>query len=493
MVVLAIIGAVIAVICLNRPSGSDVTEQLEYANAFFINDNGNYTLWSAEGKRLTNDEYSHQSRFVGGFAYVSKDDQDGIIRENGTMSVDFGKYGDIMNEGGLYVARDGNTKEEFLITGDGKVLEHGTDLETDSTNSTAGFALVKAGEKYRVYSYNGSLIAEMNYDDSIEDPALYDSDDFGSIYYNNKNTVFDVRSGKILAEFEGDKYRLDSISEDRKLIILEGKIGEKDYKLIVDGKIYDLDETKYYGIADLDTVIGYDNYDKLALLDENYKVAEWVSTYLELKDYKNYAVENEDEETVEIYKNGEKIATFADEASIASSGVLHDDYYAIKNGGTAKFYNLDGTPALGKEFKYIRSLFDENHHAVVADEEDENYLIDTRGERIGDYTFKGFASTKNGYRFKNKDGEYAIANKDGKLVTEFKYTDVDYYDDAEPHNIWAGRNSYNDYDIIDVEKGVVLYENAKIDDIAAHYFAVKTDNGVEYYTFDGKLFYTVED
>ena len=69
----AIIVAVIVAIVLNLKPGdpSDVTAKLSYTNSFFISDDG-YTLWNAEGKRLTEDKYDAASDFVGGYAYVKK-------------------------------------------------------------------------------------------------------------------------------------------------------------------------------------------------------------------------------------------------------------------------------------------------------------------------------------------------------------------------------------------------------------------------------------
>ena len=489
--VVVVIGVVVALLCINKGDPSDPTANLNYSKAFFIYDDGRYTLWDASGKRLSEDEFENQSNFIAGRAMVKKDGQYGIIKDDGQMAVDFGKYGNITARGGLYLAQDGNTKEYYLLTGNGKELERGDEIEIAAPSSSSGFAVVDMGDKIKVYTYDGKLITETEVVEGADEPDYASSHDFGLFYYNGKNTAFDVRSGEVLAEFEGPQYEFDSVSDSRKMIILENSDESNKYKLIADGKIYDLEETKYYGLTDLDDVIGYDDYSGLALLDDNYKVAKRVGVYLDLKDLDNYAVKNDDGKA-EIYYKGEKIKEFGDGSGIAASGVLYEDYYAIKDGDVVRFYNLDGTVGIDHDYKDIYSLFDQHHHAVVSDTDNEYYLIDAKGNQIGDTVFKSFLVRDGGYALKNSDGKYAIANKAGEPVTDFKYGEAYYRSNAEPRNIWTGRNSSDNYDVIDVEKGEVLLEGVNADAFYNNYFTVKGDNKTDYYTYDGVLFYTVE-
>ena len=492
VMLLAVVGVVVALVCSNQTDPSDPTAKLGYSDAFFIYDNSKYTLWNAEGRRLTEDEYSSQTDFVGGYALVKKDDQYGIIRDNGNMSVDYGKYGNVAVKGGLYLAQDGNTKEYFLITGSGKELVRGSDLEVSAPSYTSGFAAVKADNKVRLYNYAGKLVIEMDEIYGADDPIMNGSQDFGILHYGEQNVVFDARNGGVVAKFEGSRHTFDTISDSRKIIILKNYDDSSKYKLLADGKIYDLDETKYYGITTNDNVLGYDNYTKLALLNEDYKIAKWVSTYLELKDYKNYAVETDN--GAEIYYNGEMVKEFGDGSGVAASGVLYENYYAIEgNDGKFRFYNLDGTVAFNHEYKDIRSVFDQHHHAVVSDEDGVYYLINAKNEKVGDYTAKAITESDGGYELKNADGEYAIANKNGDKVTDFKYDSLYYRSGAEPHNIWTGRNSYANYDVIDADAGKVLVEGVNVDSFYTNYFTIKnSDKKTEYYTYGGEKFYTSE-
>lgn len=493
--VAAIIAVVAVLLCTKKTDPSDPTAAIKYSDAFFIYD-GKYSLWNADGKRLTEDEYGSHSNFINGYAYVEKDGQYGIIRDDGRMSVDFGKYGDIDSDGGLYVAQDGNTKEEFLLTGDGRELERGDDLETDATSSYSGFATVKNGNAIKAYTYEGKVVAEAEVKEDADDPELDSSHDFGLFCYDNRNVVFDARDAKVLADFEGPCYEFDMVLDSREKILIENSEESGQYKLLTGGKVYDLNETKNYAMTDEGTVVGYDDYSAISLLDDDYKVSKKVDIYIDIKDWKNYAAKNDDGK-VEIIKNGEVVKTFGDESSVPASGSLVDDnYYAIKDGDVAMFYNLDGSVAFNHEFKTIRSLFDKHHHAVVSDDEEDYYLIDNKGNRIGDVAAKSISLRDGGYELRNGDGRYAIANKDGKPVTDFKYSSVYYRSDAEPRNIWTGYNGSEEkkgYDVINADTGEMIIENADIGSFYSNYFTVKNkDDKTDYYTYSGDLFYTTK-
>lgn len=484
---IAIIAVVAVVLNLKPGAPDDPTKRLTYSTAFFINDGG-YTLWNSEGKRLTEDVYSETSNFVGGYSYVKKDSQVGIIRDDGKTTVEFGKYGNITQKGGLYLAQDGNTKEYQLITGSGSVLARGSELNVFYSVYTAGAAAVKTEGKILLFNYAGKLIAEAPVADDASDPVLNTSTDFGIMYYANRNYVFDARDGKMVANFEGERYSFEEVSDDRAKILLENYSDNNKYKLIVDGKIYDLNEMKYYSFTAQNLLIGYDDMTELALLDNNYQVIKKVSDYIQLKDSYNYAAENGDK--VEIYKNGEKIKEF-ENTEVSASGILYEDYYALETDGKAMFYNLDGSVAINHEYKKIKTLFDRHHHAVVSDDGEEYYLIDARGNRITEYTATYFAVREGGYEVENKDDKYAIANKSGQLVSDFSYEDTYYRSYAEPRNIWTGEKGRNSYDVFDADSGKMIATDLNVQGFYSNYFtAENSESKTEYYTYQGAKFYT---
>ena len=489
---LIIIGIIVALLCFKSPDQSDPTAKLDYSKSFFIYTDGKYTLWNADGKRLTEDEYQNKSDFLGGYAMVKKDDKYGIIDESGRMTVDYGKYGAIRATGGLFIANDNDSANQFLITGSGKILEMGSDLGPYAPSSSAGFVVITVGDKVRVYNHAGTLMIETDKlgEEEDDESDAFSLHDFGAFHYGNKNWVFDARDGKLLATFEGKKYSLDSNSEDRSMVLLDEYEDSEDYKLIANGKLYDLNETKYYGLTEDNQVIGYDNYDELALLGDDYKVARRVSTYVQLKDTNNYA-EEKDEGGVTIYRNGQAVKEFGEDAEISVSGILYNDLYAVSEDDKIMFYNLDGSVAFDKQFEDVDILSDKNHHAIVSEKDDEYYIMDARGNRVGDVVASDISYSKGGYEAEDGDGKYAIIDKNGNKVTDFKYTDLYYRTIAEPHNIWTANREGGNVDIIDADNKKIILEDVSIDSIYENYFTIEKENGdIEYYTFEGKLFYT---
>lgn len=493
-----VIGLLIYFFIIKKPSDTaDPKSKLSYSNSFFISDDGKYTLWNRYGARVTQDEYDGKSDFVAGCASVQKEGQSAIVRENGTLAVDYGRYGEITARGGVYLAKDGNTKLYSVITCDGKILMQGQDLKITSYGNN-GFALIESEASFDLFTWSGKRLTSLAKAEGVSEPVLDGAEDFGTLYYNGQNFIFDARKSQIIAAFEGAQYEIDDISEDRSQVLLEGDDEniQVRHKIIRNGVLYDLTDTDNYGFVNNSYLIGYNDFDAVALLDNNYKLVKYVGTYLALKDINNYAVLNdEDEENpkAEIVVNNNVVATFDKEPYVAS-GVLRDDFYVIRNDGKFRFYNLNGTPAFdGKEYAAVWGVFDEYHHVPVADAEDEYYLIDTQGKRLHDGTFKRIYQEKGGYELKSSDDKYGIMTRDGTIASEAKYTSVYYRSSAIDHDIWTGRNSYNDYDVYDLTAGKIILQNANVQSFYAHYFTVtNSDKKTEYYTYDGTLFYTTK-
>lgn len=481
------IAAIVAVVLNLKPTDpSDPTARIAYSKAFFIYDK-KYTLWDADGKRLTEDEYSDTSSFVGGYAYVKKDDQVGVIHDDGKMSVEFGKYGSITTQGGLFLAQDGNTKEYSLITGAGKELVKGSELTVVAPSAASGFAVVESDTAITAYNYAGNLIFEISAADDADSPVMNNLNDFGVVYYANHNYVFDVRDGRMIADFEGARFSFEEVSTDRKMILLENYNDSGDYRLITSDKVYTLNQMEYYGFTAQNQLIGYTSSSKIGLLNNNFEIIKEISSYVQLKDSYTYAVEEGN--AVAIYQNGEKVKEFSD-AEVTSGGILYENYYAIEADDKVVFYNLDGTAAFNREFVY-GTIFNRHHAAVVAEAEGERYLMDARGNRITDYTAKSFSVREGGYEVENGEGKYAIADKAGKLVSDFVYDDLYYRSSAEPRNIWSAKKGQKSYDVINADDGKVVASDINVYDFSANYFVAKNDEGKKvYYTYTGENFYT---
>ncbi len=473
------------------PAPNDPKASPSYTKSFFIYDNSKYTLWNADGKRLTEDEYDSKSTFIGGFAYVKKGSEYALINDQGKIIVNFGQISEIEdNGGGLYLTK-GNDGVQRLMTGDGKVVAGGDNIElVTASSSAATIVAARVGAAYEVYNYAGQHMAQYVVSDN-EDEELHISsyDDFGYVYYAGFNSVFDNRTGREIASWSGKRYSLEDISEDRTTILLSEYEDEEDYKLITNGKLYDLNETKYYGmVRGTNMVVGYDDYNEIAFLGADYKVAKRVNSDVAIKDLNNYATVNDDGE-VEIYRNGEVVKKFSEDADMESGVLLYEDYYVIENNGKVGFYRLDGSQVLG-EYEDVKSLFDRNHHAVVSEDGDNYYLIDASGKRIGDFTFARIYTYEKSYLAYDADGKRAVLLPSGEKVTDFIYKEA-YHEETAEHEIWNLKLESGKYDVIDLTTGKMVAHEVSTNSFYDNYFTVeKDDGGYDFLTYDGVVFYT---
>ncbi|MBR3233076.1 hypothetical protein IKF74_02245 [Candidatus Saccharibacteria bacterium] len=497
-----ILGAVLTVVVVAaflilkpKAAPDDPKNSPTYSSAFFIYTNDKYTLWNKDGVRLTNDEYDEKSNFIGGYAYVKKGNEYALVREDGRLTVPFGQISRVVKSyAGLFLVED-NAGARRLWMGDGKELLAGSDLEIDAPSYSSTFLEAKMGGNYYIYNYAGRLVTQFAVVDDAE-LKFSTAKDFVLAFYNKTNLLFDARSGQQLAIFEGDRYEIDDVSENRGLVLLEKSDNDEggDYKLYVSGKdFYDLNEIKYYGIViNSDMVVGYDDsYEEVALLDGNYKIARKVAADVALKDINNYAMLNEDGK-VEIYVNGNLSKTI-DGSSDLASGVVYDaGLYAIEANEKYGFYRLDGSFAFG-EYKDIYSLFDKFGHASVSEDGDNYYMIDASGKRLNDLTYQRISTYDHSYYVRNSDGKRALIAEDGQPVTGFDYTDGSNRSAAVDHEIWTMKRDANKYDVVDVTAKKVLLGEVNPSEFYANYFIIKNgDDKKEYYTYSGLKFYTEE-
>jgi hypothetical protein len=115
--------------------------EIKAGNAFFISNEKSgekqrYKLYSSDGRLLSEESFTSASDMEYGFALVQNEKGDlGIIKENGKMAVEFGKYKYIVGpHNGFYNILD----EKKVVNGDGKVIyDYGKELgETASVNLT---------------------------------------------------------------------------------------------------------------------------------------------------------------------------------------------------------------------------------------------------------------------------------------------------------------------------------------------------------------------
>lgn len=495
-----IIGAVLTAVVVAaffilrpKPAPDDPKNSPTYSSAFFIYANDKYMLWNKDGVRLTEDEYDEKTNFIGGYAYVKKGNEYALIREDGRLTVPFGQISRVVKSyAGLFLIED-NAGVRRLWMGDGRELLAGSDLEIDAPSYSSTFLAAKMGENYYIYNYAGRLVTQFAVVDDAE-LEFSSGKDFVLAFYNKTNLLFDARSGQQLAIFEGDRYEVEDVTEDRSLVLMNKDEEGGDYKVFAQGRgLFDLNEITYYGLVrNSNMVVGYDDdYKEVSLLDSNFKIVKKVKADVAIKDNDTYAMLNDDGK-VEIYRNGNLATTIEGSSDLLSGVVSGAELYAIRANDKYGFYRLDGSHAFG-EYEDVYALFDEFHHASVSEDGDNYYMIDTNGKRLNDLAYERIYTYDHSYYVRNADGKRALLAEDGQPVTGFDYTDGANRGVAVDHEIWTMKREANKYDVVDVTAKKILLAEVNPSEFYANYFVVKNaDEKKEYYTYTGLKFYTEE-
>jgi hypothetical protein len=168
--------------------------------------------------------------------------------------------------------------------------------------------------------------------------------------------------------------------------------------------------------------------------------------------------------------------------------------YAIKESENYGFYHLDGSFAFG-EYATVETLFDDRHHAIVSDDGVEYYLINSKGEQVGDLKYKKVYSHDEGYLVVSDDDNRTVLTSDGVQVADANYSEATNHTIAVDHDIWALKLSKHKYDVVDTtSKQPVILSDVYIDNFYVNYFTVHNENdGYDYYTYDGYKFFSTKE
>lgn len=506
VLVLVVVGA-IKFLGGSSSSRDNLEAKVINSDSFFIrNNDGKYALFNHSGKQLTDFIFDDYDDFVDGYAYVSKDEKYGIIKSNGKMSVDFGKYRSINNLGGLYDVSDDDYNDSVIL-GNGKVIASKKKDDTSAIHyfDTDIFAVLENDKEYRIVNYKGKEILSIPIKEDAEDLELSVKDYYATANYNGKVYVFDSYNAKKITEFSSKlNFCVNSISEDKSMVSVGycTEIFEKQdkyiSKVIVNGKVYDSDSKCKTVKFDGNVPICLTEHKKY-LLDKNMKkTAEFIDdSYIEYIDAENYAISTD--KGVQIFKNG-KLAqeikgastqsnSFADDSSIANRNLyslyfeentsnISDDYY--------QYYDINGKLKFDREYEYA-SYFNKNGIAVV--KTDKYYLIDenekvisSKYESISDqygncFTTEGDNSNSSG-----------LLDADGKEIFETKYYYTGY---KKIYNgvIFYAETKDDKCTIYNKQLEKIVAEiNGKVE-FENDYFYYTKDDVKHYYTYDGNEIY----
>ena len=220
VLVLVVVGA-IKFLGGSSSSRDNLEAKVINSDSFFIrNNDGKYALFNHSGKQLTDFIFDDYDDFVDGYAYVSKDEKYGIIKSNGKMSVDFGKYRRINNLGGLYDVSDDDYNDSVIL-GNGKVIASKKKDDTSAIHyfDTDIFAVLENDKEYRIVNYKGKEILSIPIKEDAEDLELSVKDYYAIANYNGKVYVFDSYNAKKITEFSSKlNFCVNSISEDKSMV-----------------------------------------------------------------------------------------------------------------------------------------------------------------------------------------------------------------------------------------------------------------------------------
>lgn len=481
---------------------------IKATTSFFLqNADSKYALFNEDGKQLTEFVYTYAGSFVNGTTKVKVDDQEGIINTSGKMIVPLGKYKYITQEGGLYSVSE-DTEEsynKYLIDGNGKKLYDLDDVDVDSFIGVDTFLILDFDkeDKYTVINYKGKELVSFPKvdDDEVKDPSTNEEDEHISIFYNNKNWIFNVNTGKQLASFDSElHYCVNSVSDDENIITLNSCVSwfqsqdKTYYKFIKDGKLYDKTNECDKVTLNSGNLFCHKEYDEY-LLDSNLNVGikTYGKAYSNTKD--SYVMESATEDyTVEFYQKG-KIAKSVSCRDLKETGYTKSDIYILNThfnkacgteSGTYEYYKANGEKLVEKSFSSAES-FDSNDLAKVSEDKKNYYMIDKTGKQVGK-TYSNISLYAGFYIITNNDLK-GVMNKEGKEIIPASYSRVDISTHKE-RAFASLKTAENKYIVYDLNKNKELFSVDTTPAMNYEHYITTTSNGkTQYYTFGGKMFY----
>lgn len=464
-------------------------------NTFFLKNNDNkYGLFDREGNNITGFKFTYAKEMRKAAVVTNENDEDGIIQSNGKMLIDFGKYKSIKQYGSLFVVKDKNSNET-LIDSSGKTIKKlGPDTRIHTYNEEV-FLSLKTEKEYIYYNQTGKEFFRIKNIDNIEVPrATTTVEGYMLIFYNNKNYIIDIESGKIEYSFENSKsFLIYDVNENNKNELLLGtnkNNGKEEIKLIKNGKeIYSKETEKlttlYFedDIVILDDGIGH-------VLDETGNIA--FNSTKPYKDTKNYLKLLGDFKGVEVYVDNQLKTTL--DCNYVEAGYAKYGIYLLKacqgygEGNRQVYFKYDGTRLNNEAYKYANSFL-KNGTAIVTQDGSNYYLINTKGEKISNMYKRIYAYIYNGFELyigTNSDNTKTLFDSTGKEMFKAENTRVDFTSDSA-YATKINNNTYTVYDIRNNKDIVTVNSLPKYSD---DYFITKENSKTQFYSYiTGKMFH----
>lgn len=460
----------------------------EVSTSFFIKNKDNkYAMFNEKGKKLTDFIYDSVEGLYNGVAKVKdKDGKVAILNEKGKYVVKPGKYKEITQNGGLFkVEEKENTYS--LLNSKGKKIIKSSAFDIKSNSYVYDTTVVLNKDKYVVYTYNGKKVYSFKVKENEENqiaPTTSSYKEYTSVFYDGLTIIFNSNTGKILTKIKDDEqYCINNTNEDGSIISLNTCVTwyasseNTKFKILENGKLKSKDNECDSVTLNGESLVCTKN-EVGHLLDKKWKILNTDLSLMSYKNSNNYAVKVGND--VQILRNGKVVKTI-ENAILSDKGYTENGYYLVYKDNEYTFYNSKGKELFGKKFKRAIT-FDSNNLSRVSEDGEKYYFINTKGKKVGEYIDSSYQVKD--YYIITKDGKKGIMNKNGKIVINAIYDNVEIKNNNDDYYAFVKKD--DEYRLIDLRNKKEVLKTSVTPSFLDHYLKIESDNKTTYYTYSGK-------
>ena len=476
---------------------------LFYDDVAVVLKDGRYGYISKDGKMLTEFKYDTASQFTNGYGRVSINGKSDAVDKEGKELFGF-KYDDLipLSENSFLVALDGKCG---IVNNEGNEitpLTYEAPVGIDRESYTVliqnqdyhGYSVfdksgTKKGEihQYICKSIGDDLITAQNEDglfgyvdlegNTIIDFKYLSSTTFTydrAIVTDSEGVHIIDKTGNIICTLEEDYLDIEVLENGLIKVLTNDGIGllNSSGDVIVE-PTYDEISTFYDGKAKVkkDDLYGFIGEDGTVVIPVKYENASSYSDGL--------ASIEEDGIWRIIDSTGKPINNYLYEYYYISA-VTCDRFLVFDNNENYGYLDIEGNLVIGsmvnKEPAYsdITSTCAENLYNVL--EQDHFYLIDGDGKKVNDdYYDSNVIFFNSDYATICKDGKYGVINKNGEIVIDAKYENIETISDTNEYIIYSENEKYGVLDITGNVKIEPTYDDL-LGPFVGNYFIAKKDS-----------------
>ena len=468
-------------------------EGAQYTTSFFIkNKKGKIALYNEKGKKLSDFIYENAGTFYNGVAFVMKKDASyAVINEKGKEVIKSDKYDTFSDYNGFFKAKKGSTY--YLLSSKGDEIIKGDSLSINTYNKFSPFALVNSNKTFYIYTNDGTKLISFKEQDGVAKPTVSHLDNYASIFYDGKTTVFNLKEKKTITSIKGkDQYCVNNISKDNKVITLNSCTSwfstaskADNHGVIYKDKFIDLSKKcKNFNVYENTIVCSSDEGAYILKFNGNkVEYSKNIRSNAAFYDYNNYAIRNTKTNKVEFYKNGKLKASI--KGSLSALGRMDKNIYLVSDDKGFAYYNINGKKIIDKKFESARA-FDKNGNAIVGDSK-QYYLINEKGKTISD-KFANISISEDYYLVSNIIGNKGVINSKGKKIIDLSYSNITIKKRYNSfYAIALGENNLKDVYNLDKKKKIL----SSTGDITFTNNIIKvSEKNTKIYNYNGKLIYS---